>query len=116
VSLQLLADNKAPTLRSGGGCENRSGSDVELDGTEVEEFGRLFSRTTQKTADLVKENWPAIQRVAAALLNGPALTEDDIDALIAARDNKGEFGVYLVSDGTNQPYKCKIRAPSFAHL
>jgi NADH-quinone oxidoreductase subunit D len=24
--------------------------------------------------------------------------------------------VYLVSDGTNQPYKCKIRAPSFAHL
>jgi NADH-quinone oxidoreductase subunit D len=29
---------------------------------------------------------------------------------------KGEFGVYLVSDGTNKPYKCKIRAPSFAHL
>jgi NADH-quinone oxidoreductase subunit D len=29
---------------------------------------------------------------------------------------KGEFGVYLVSDGTNQPYRCKIRAPSFAHL
>jgi NADH-quinone oxidoreductase subunit D len=29
---------------------------------------------------------------------------------------KGEFGVYLVSDGTNRPYKCKIRAPSFAHL
>jgi NADH-quinone oxidoreductase subunit D len=29
---------------------------------------------------------------------------------------KGEFGVYLVTDGTNQPYKCKIRAPSFAHL
>jgi NADH-quinone oxidoreductase subunit D len=29
---------------------------------------------------------------------------------------KGEFGVYLVSEGTNQPYKCKIRAPSFPHL
>jgi NADH-quinone oxidoreductase subunit D len=29
---------------------------------------------------------------------------------------KGEFGVFLVSDGTNRPYKCKIRAPSFAHL
>ena len=28
---------------------------------------------------------------------------------------KGEFGVYLISDGTNRPYKCKIRAPSFAH-
>jgi NADH-quinone oxidoreductase subunit D len=29
---------------------------------------------------------------------------------------KGEFGVYLISDDTNRPYKCKIRAPSFAHL
>jgi NADH-quinone oxidoreductase subunit D len=29
---------------------------------------------------------------------------------------KGEFGVYLISDGTNRPYKRKIRAPSFAHL
>ena len=29
---------------------------------------------------------------------------------------KGEFGVYLVSDGTNKPYRCKIRAPSYAFL
>jgi NADH-quinone oxidoreductase subunit D len=29
---------------------------------------------------------------------------------------KGEFGVYLISDGSNRPYKCKIRAPSFPHL
>ena len=29
---------------------------------------------------------------------------------------KGEFGVYLVSDGTNSPYRCKIRAPGFPHL
>ena len=29
---------------------------------------------------------------------------------------KGEFGVYLISDGTNKPYRCKIRAPGFAHL
>jgi NADH-quinone oxidoreductase subunit D len=29
---------------------------------------------------------------------------------------KGEFGVYLVSDGSNQPYRCKIRAPGFPHL
>ncbi|MCG9914955.1 MAG: NADH-quinone oxidoreductase subunit D [Phenylobacterium sp.] len=29
---------------------------------------------------------------------------------------KGEFGVFLVSDGSNKPYKCKIRAPGFAHL
>jgi len=29
---------------------------------------------------------------------------------------KGEFGVYLVSDGSNKPYRCKIRSPGFAHL
>ena len=29
---------------------------------------------------------------------------------------KGEFGVYLVSNGTNKPYRCKIKAPGFAHL
>lgn len=29
---------------------------------------------------------------------------------------KGEFAVYLVSDGTNKPYRCRIRAPGFAHL
>ena len=29
---------------------------------------------------------------------------------------KGEFGVYLVADGSNKPYRCKLRAPSFVHL
>jgi len=29
---------------------------------------------------------------------------------------KGEFAVYIVSDGTNKPYRCKIRSPGFAHL
>jgi len=29
---------------------------------------------------------------------------------------KGEFGVFIVSNGTNKPYRCYIRAPGFAHL
>jgi len=29
---------------------------------------------------------------------------------------KGEFGVYLISDGSNKPYRCKIRAPGFMHM
>ncbi|HZA29796.1 MAG TPA: NADH-quinone oxidoreductase subunit D, partial [Gammaproteobacteria bacterium] len=29
---------------------------------------------------------------------------------------KGEFGIYLISDGANKPYRLKIRAPGFAHL
>ncbi len=38
------------------------------------------------------------------------------DVYAAVEAPKGEFGVYLVSDGTNKPYRCKIRAPGFAHL
>jgi NADH-quinone oxidoreductase subunit D len=38
------------------------------------------------------------------------------EAYCAVEAPKGEFGVYLVSDGTNRPYRCKIRAPGFAHL
>ena len=29
---------------------------------------------------------------------------------------KGEFGIYMVSDGSNKPYRCHIRAPGLAHL
>ena len=38
------------------------------------------------------------------------------EAYAAVEAPKGEFGVYLVADGTNKPYRCKIRAPGFAHL
>ena len=38
------------------------------------------------------------------------------EAYAAVEAPKGEFGVYLISDGSNVPYRCKIRAPSFAHL
>ena len=34
----------------------------------------------------------------------------------AVETPKGEFGVYLVADGTNRPYRCKIRATGFSHL
>lgn len=38
------------------------------------------------------------------------------DVYAAVEAPKGEFGVYLVSDGSNKPYRCKIRAPGYAHL
>ena len=42
------------------------------------------------------------------------MPEGEVYAAVEAP--KGEFGVYLVADGTNKPYRCKIRAPGFAHL
>jgi len=41
---------------------------------------------------------------------------DKAEIYTAVEAPKGEFGVYLVSDGSNKPYKCKIRAPGFSHL
>ena len=38
------------------------------------------------------------------------------EAYVAIEHPKGEFGIYLVSDGANKPYRLKIRAPGFAHL
>ncbi|MFL5080546.1 MAG: NADH-quinone oxidoreductase subunit D [Microvirga sp.] len=38
------------------------------------------------------------------------------EVYVAVEAPKGEFGVYLVADGTNKPYKCQVRAPGFAHL
>jgi NADH-quinone oxidoreductase subunit D len=38
------------------------------------------------------------------------------DTYTAVEAPKGEFGVYLVADGTNRPYRCKIRSPGFAFL
>jgi len=38
------------------------------------------------------------------------------DTYTATEAPKGEFGVYLVSNGSNRPYRCKLRAPGFAHL
>jgi NADH-quinone oxidoreductase subunit D len=45
---------------------------------------------------------------------GFRVPEGEVYAAVEAP--KGEFGVYLVSDGSNKPYRCKLRAPGFAHL
>ncbi len=38
------------------------------------------------------------------------------EAYAAVEHPKGEFGIYLISDGANKPYRMKIRAPGFAHM
>jgi NADH-quinone oxidoreductase subunit D len=38
------------------------------------------------------------------------------EVYVATESPKGEFGIYLVADGTNKPYRCKIRPTGFSHL
>jgi NADH-quinone oxidoreductase subunit D len=38
------------------------------------------------------------------------------ETYVSVEAPKGEFGVYLVSDGSNKPYRCKIKSPGFLHL
>jgi NADH-quinone oxidoreductase subunit D len=47
-------------------------------------------------------------------LRNTTKTIDDIRKVSA--NSRGEFGVYLISNGTEKPYRCKIKAPGFNHL
>jgi hypothetical protein len=58
---------------------------TNLDDAHRSEAETLFGRLLEETADLVEQNWPAIERVATALLSNRMLTQDDLDALIADR-------------------------------
>lgn len=63
---------------------------------------------------LMKHSMEAIINHFKLYSEGMIVPEGEVYAAVEAP--KGEFGVYLISDGTNRPYRCKIRAPGFAHL
>jgi len=62
----------------------------------------------------MKQSMEALIHHFKLYTEGYKVPEGEIYAAVEAP--KGEFGVYLVSDGSNKPYRCKIRAPGFAHL
>ncbi len=62
----------------------------------------------------MKQSMEALIHHFKLFTEGFRTPEGEVYAAVEAP--KGEFGVYLVSDGTDKPYKCKIRAPGFAHL
>jgi len=62
----------------------------------------------------MKRSMEAIIHHFKLYTEGFRVPEGEVYAAIEAP--KGEFGVYLVADGTNKPYRCKIRAPGFPHL
>ena len=62
----------------------------------------------------MKQSMEALIHHFKLYTEGYHVPEGEVYAAVEAP--KGEFGVYLVSDGSNKPYRCKIRAPGFAHL
>ena len=62
----------------------------------------------------IKQSMEALIHHFKLFTEGYRVDKDEIYTAVEAP--KGEFGVYLISDGTSKPYKCKIRAPGFTHL
>ena len=62
----------------------------------------------------LKESMEALIHHFKLFTEGYRVKKDEIYTAVEAP--KGEFGVYLISDGSSKPYKCKIRAPGFSHL
>jgi NADH-quinone oxidoreductase subunit D len=69
--------------------------------------------TPPKRAEM-KRSMEALIHHFKLYTEGVRVPEGEVYA--AVESTKGEFGVYLVADGTNKPYRCKIRSPSFVHL
>jgi len=62
----------------------------------------------------IKESMEALIHHFKLFTEGYRVKKDEIYTAVEAP--KGEFGIYLISDGSSKPYKCKIRAPGFSHL
>ncbi|MEM6463509.1 MAG: NADH-quinone oxidoreductase subunit D [Pseudomonadota bacterium] len=62
----------------------------------------------------MKQSMEALIHHFKLYTEGYHVPEGEVYAAVEAP--KGEFGVYLVSDGSNRPYRCKIKAPGYAHL
>ena len=62
----------------------------------------------------IKQSMEALIHHFKLFTEGYRVDKDEIYTAVEAP--KGEFGVYLISDGSSKPYKCKIRAPGFTHL
>ncbi len=71
-------------------------------------------KITPPSKKAIKESMEALIHHFKLFTEGYRVDKDEIYTAVEAP--KGEFGVYLISDGSSKPYKCKIRAPGFSHL
>ena len=74
----------------------------------------MDGKITPPSKNELKESMEALIHHFKLFTEGYRVDKDEIYTAVEAP--KGEFGVYLISDGSSKPYKCKIRAPGFSHL
>ena len=74
----------------------------------------LDGKITPPSKKEIKQSMEALIHHFKLFTEGYRVPKDEIYTAVEAP--KGEFGVYLISDGSSKPYKCKIRAPGFSHL
>lgn len=80
-------------------------------------FGIIKSTDTKLCPPLkagIKQSMEAVIHHFKIYTNGISIGANETYA--ATEAPKGEFGVYLISNGSNKPFRCKIKAPGFAHL
>ena len=65
--------------------KRRAAADAALDDETWTSAEELVARTREKAVRIIEENWPAVERVAAALAAGEMLNEADIDRLMEAK-------------------------------
>ncbi|KAK6462492.1 NADH-ubiquinone oxidoreductase 49 kDa subunit mitochondrial precursor [Scheffersomyces coipomensis] len=84
-------------------------NDIPEGPTKVEDY-----KISPPSRSLMKEDMEALIHHFLLFTKGYAVPQGETYTCIEAP--KGEMGVYVVSDGSERPYRCKIRAPGFAHL
>jgi NADH:ubiquinone oxidoreductase subunit D len=66
------------------------------------------------TRNMMKLNMEALIHHFKLYTEGFAVNREEVYSVVEAP--KGEFGVYLVADNSNRPYRCRIKSPGFLHL
>ncbi|OYR43238.1 NADH-quinone oxidoreductase subunit D [Halorubrum sp. Hd13] len=91
------------------GCDNYSRLLVRM--REVEESAKIV----EQCVDLL-EDWPEDERTVQANVPRTLRPDDDTEIYRAVEAAKGELGIYIRADGTDEPARFKIRGPSFSNL
>src|SRR5205814_9345216 len=72
------------------------------------------NKITPPARETMKQDMESLIHHFKLFTEGYCVPEGEVYAAIEAP--KGEFGVYMISDGANKPYRLKVRAPGFPHL